>query len=175
MRKRGQYFTLDAFTALLVLSIGIFLIFAVNSYDTGSRGSKDLVEDSSILLAQTQIKTLNNPFVKDQILAGNITNTDNTIMQQAFEFKRYFDSNSSGHYNPSTSNLSARFLEAMTTELLPRQFGFEILIDGDRIYGKGTDPSASEVLISNKQILFGILNKSGEFWGPVSGEIRIWE
>ena len=174
MRKRGQYFTVDAFTALLVLSIGIFLIFAVNSYDTGSRGSQGLAESTAITLAQNQIKDLNYPFLRDQILAGNITNTDNTIMQQAFEFKRYFDSDLSGIYDPSASNLSARFLEVMTAEV-PDQFSFEILIDGDRIYGRGTNSSTSEVLISNKQVLFGIFNKSGEFWGPVSGEIRIWE
>ena len=174
MRKRGQYFTIDAFTALLVLSIGIFLIFAVNSYDAVSRVPQTLAEDASTALATTYVKEVNYPFVRDQILAGNITNTDNTLMQQAFEFKRYFDSDPSGIYQPSKSNLSARFLEAITDQLVPTQFSFEILIDGTRIYGNGTNSSTSDVLISKKQILFGIVNKSGEFWGPVTGEIRIW-
>ena len=180
MRKRGQYFIIDAFMALVVLSIGLVLFFAVGSYQPNPEHAQLLSYEIGNKLAQTRVRDLNYDFVREHVAGGNITNGDSTLMQQAFEFKHYHDSISEGGnriYDPvrANSNLSARFLEIVTgTE--PSQFNFEIIIDGEVIYGQGSgDSSEAEVLISNRQMVFGALNKSGEFWGPVIAEVRVWQ
>ena len=180
MEKRGQYFIIDAFMALVVLSIGLVLFFATGYYQPSSEHVQSLSQEIGNKLAQTKVGDLNYDFVREHIADGNITNADNTLMQQAFEFKHYHDSVSEGDrriYDPvrANSNLSATFLEiVMRTE--PDQFNFDIIIDGESIYSRSSrDASESEVLISNRQMVFGSLNKSGEFWGPVIAEVRVWQ
>jgi len=176
MGKRGQYFTIDAFIALLVISIGLLLIFAVNSSVPDTAQPQVLSQGIVNLLGQTKIKEINNDFVQQQVRGGNITNTDNTLLQQAFEFKQFFDSNSVIGYDPQiNSNLSAEFLESVTAALVPQQYNFEVRIDGDKIYGRGVGQDSTDLLVSSKQIAFGVINKSDELWGPVIVEVRVWQ
>src|SRR3989338_3198354 len=184
MAKRGQYFTIDAFVALLVVTTGLVLVLAVNSYTPSSGQPERLSQEFVNVLAQTKIKELNNFFVMQQVRNGNITDFDNTILQQAYEFKRYFDSflvgcptaTSCHGYEPSVhTNMSAEFLASVTPSLVPKQYSFEIIIDGDSVHGRGEGQDTTDLLISSKRIVFGVVNKSVEFWGPVTVEVRVWQ
>ncbi len=183
MSKRGQYFTIDAFVAMLVVSTGLILVFAVSSYNPSSSQPEVLSQEFINTLAQTKIKEVNNPFLTQQLKANNITDPDNTLLQQAYEFKRYFDSNLDGACAPNChgydpvlyTDLSAQFLANVTQKLVPEQYNFEILLDTDVIYGRGTGQDTSDLLVSSKRIVFGTVNKSVHFWGPITAEVRVWQ
>src|SRR3989344_5768595 len=141
MAKRGQYFTIDAFIALSVIATGLILVFSVSSYAPYSKQPEILSQEFVNTLAQTRIKEINDPFVLQQIRGGNITNADNTILQQAYEFKHYY------RYNFSTWLLSN-----VSRSIVPSQFNFDVLIDGDTVYGRGTGKEDSELVLSSKRI-----------------------
>ncbi len=164
MARRGQYFTIDAFVALAVIATGLILVFAVNNYVPYSSPPKALSQEFVNTLAQTRIKEVNNPFVIQQVKGGNITNTDNTILQQAYEFKRY--------YSP---DLSAWFISNVSQNLIPAQFNFEVIVDGQMMHSRGSGKATSSMLVSSKKIVFGVVNRTAEFWGPVVVEVNVWQ
>jgi hypothetical protein len=187
MGKKGQYFTIDAFAAMLVIATGVILVFAMHAYAPSDTQQRIISQEFVNTLAQARVKEINNPFISQQIRGGNITNRDNTLLEQAYEFKRYFDSNPVVGYKPGPgpvppsppdktvlSNLSAEFLESVSLNLIPSQFRFSVIIDGDRIYGSGGGEDESAMLVSSKRIIFGAVNGSAEFWGPVTAEVRVW-
>jgi len=183
MAKRGQYFTIDAFIAMMVVVTGLILVFAISSYAPSSAQPELLSQEFVNTLAQTKIKEVNNPFVVQQVRGGNITNFDNTLLQQVYEFKRYFDSFLVGcipaechGYDPAVhTNMSAEFLASLTPNLVPEQYNFEIIVDGDTLHGRGAGRENTSLLISSKRIMFGVVNRSVEFWGPITVEVRVWQ
>ncbi len=164
MEKGGQYFTLDAFIALIVVAIGLILVFSVGSYQSSLAQPQIIAQDFVNSIAQTKIKEVNNAFVRQQIEGGNITNLDNTILQQAYEFKKY-----------GRAIFSSWLLGNVTENLVPEQYKYEVLFGGESVLSRGTGQSTTTLLISSKQIVFGVVNRSEEFWGPVSVEVRVWQ
>ncbi len=164
MAKRGQYFTIDAFVALAVIATGLILIFAVNTYSPYSGPTQIMSQDFVNTLAQIKIKEVNDPFVMQQVRGGNVTNVDNTFMQQAYEFKRYY-----GY------SLSTWLISNVTQDLVPPQLNFDVVVDGDVMFGRGSGKDTSELLVSSKRIVFGVVNKTVEFWGPVVVEVNVWQ
>ena len=145
MSKRGQYFTIDAFIALVVISTGLILVIAATSYSPSPRQPEDLAEELVSSFVEQKINEINNEFLKERIKAAHedppdecgITNAHNTILQQAYEFK------STCQTSPSLACCSGsppaeRLLKAVADDLIPKQYGFELLIyDGlpdPRIY-----------------------------------------
>ncbi|MBI2137461.1 hypothetical protein HYU12_03000 [Candidatus Woesearchaeota archaeon] len=176
MEKRGQYYTIDAFIALFVIAAGLILALAFHSFGHSSIQPEALSQELLNTFAETRISEVNNGFVLRQTGNGNITNKDNTVLQQAYEFKQYFDSRPGVGYKPEQfSNLSAELLESVTGGTIPPQYSFEVIIDGDVVYTRGSGENESRILVSSKQIAFGALNRTQEFWGPVTAEVRVWE
>lgn len=164
MAKGAQYFTLDAFIALIVVATGLMLVLAVSTYQPSSSQPQVLSQDFVKSLAQTKVREVNNPFVRQQIEAGNITNTDNTILQQAYEFRKY-----------GRGNFSEWLLANVTQSLVPVQYNFQISFGGEAVLSRGQGQPTSDLLVSSKQLVFGVVNKSEEFWGPVTVEVRVWQ
>ena len=197
MSKRGQYFTIDAFIALVVISTGLLLVLAVNSYSPSAAQPEILAYGIVNSFVQHKVNDLNNPFLKEKITDGNITNPHNTILQQAYEFKQY-------HAPPDGAVLTKKLLDNVTPELIPVQYGFEVRIgegtcdtlppglntlptlrivscnspDLPYTYSRPTSlgkwQNDTDLLISGKRLMFGT-NKDREFWGPVLVEVRVWQ
>ncbi len=164
MAKRGQYFTIDAFVALAVIATGLILIFAVNTYSPYSSPQQIMSQDFVNTLSQIKVKEVNDPFVIQQVRGGNVTNADNTFLQQAYEFKRYY-----------SYNLSTWLISNVTQDLVPPQLNFDVVVDGDIMFGRGPGKDTSELLVSSKRIVFGVVNRTVEFWGPVVIEVNVWQ
>ena len=199
MSKRGQYFTIDAFIALVVISTGLLLVLAVNSYSPSAAQPEILAYGIVNSFVQHKVNDLNNPFLKEKITDGNITNPHNTILQQAYEFKQY-------HTFPDDGAvLTKKLLDNITPELIPVQYGFEVRIgegtcaappdypaiptrlrivscnsplDLPYTYSRPTSlgkwQNDTDLLISGKRLMFGT-NNDREFWGPVLVEVRVWQ
>jgi len=174
MAKKGQYFTMDAFMALFVITTGLLIVLSFGSYRPVSEQPQILSQEFVNVLAQSKIKQVNAPFISQQVAEGTITDTDNTILQQAYEYKFFFDSDVGG-YNPTISNLSAQFLESVSQNLIPKQYNFEIIIDDDVVYNRGPGFENTDLLVSTKRLAFGVYDKTTEFWGPIIVEVRLWQ
>ena len=89
MNKKGYFFILDAFLALGILVIGIFILMSSYTRTPEKEQTSNLAEDVLNYFANTKLEDLNNPdfgpsgtYVQSDI----ITDTQKTLLQQLGEF-----------------------------------------------------------------------------------------
>jgi len=83
MNKKAYYFSLDAFVALLIiLGVVVFIKPSVtqSSYETSVQ------DDVLTALSTLKIGEINNSYVKQLISAGNITDLNQSVLEQIGEF-----------------------------------------------------------------------------------------
>lgn len=163
--RNGQYLTIDAFIASMIVAVTLVIVLAARTsipYTSQSEtASKGLAES----LSQVRLSELNNQLIINMSRAGNITNLDNTILQQATEF--YFTDRRSQAF---------RLLQNVSQALIPSQYSFEVIINNDLIYNRTVrSENSSAVLVSSKKLIFGVINKTALVYGPTIAEVRLWQ
>jgi multisubunit Na+/H+ antiporter MnhB subunit len=164
MYRKGQFLTLDAFIALVVIAAGLVLVLTLHSYSPSLQTPALFSQDFVNTLSQAKIREVNNAYVMQQIRAGNITNTDNTLLQQVAELY-YYDMES----------IASEMLVSVTSGIIPAQYNYDILLDGTTLASRGAGQADAELLVSTKRIVFGVVNRTVEFWGPSVVEVRLWQ
>lgn len=168
MHKKAYFFTLDAFIATSIIVIGISLILfarANKPYEMQTAFlSQDVIDTASSIKVY---EISDNEYVNNLIANGNITNTQNTVLEQVGEF-----------CHRGMDNTAGNFTKEVFLETIPSEYNFQLLIkDGNNIlfnYTKGRNMETSRVLISSKNIIFGQINDS-TMWGPYMSEVRTWQ
>lgn len=154
MGKKGRkaiYFTLDALFGIVL--IGIALTVASKYYISEIRQpqisfySHDIVSSFSNI----RISELNNSYVQSLISRGEIINPNNTIIEQIGEF-----------YILNKSDLARNLSVTASRNMIPRKYGFEVLINDESVYKNGTNSSTE--LISSRRLISGI-----EKFKPIKG------
>ncbi len=163
--KKAQYLTIDAFIASMIVAVTLVIVLAARTsvpYTSQSEtASKGLAES----LSQVRLSELNNPLIINMSRAGNITNLDNTILQQATEF--YFTDRRSQAF---------RLLQNVSLALIPSQYSFEVIINNELIYNRtARSENSSAVLVSSKKLIFGVVNRTALVYGPTIAEVRLWQ
>src|SRR3989344_5425040 len=174
MKKRGLFFEADAAIALFVLVIGAFLIASYYFSATPVTQAEFLSDDLLNMFSTTKIKDLNNPYAGlggELWQNGEITNSENTILQQIGEF-----------YARGKINMSSKFIENISVIVIPPQYEFEVWLGSQNLYPfnlsaqHNASRNSTNLLIVSKKIAYGILNQStGDFWGPYGVEVLVWE
>jgi len=169
MKKRGYFFTLDAFVATGVIIVGIVLLFSVRSTPVEETQSEYFSRDLIQLLSSTRIYEINNPLVDYLEDNGTINNSEYTILEEVGEL-----------YYLSQQDMASYVLGNITLGVVPDNYGFEVLIDDTQVYIKNVkgkdyyvDSTGYKVIISSKRLISGELNKQ-EMWGPLKSEVRVW-
>ncbi|MFH1439824.1 MAG: hypothetical protein ABIG89_04615, partial [Candidatus Woesearchaeota archaeon] len=162
MHKKAYFFTLDAFIATSIIVIGISLILFARTNKPYEMQTAFLSQDVIDTASSIKIYELSdNEYVNNLTADGNITNTQNTVLEQVGEFC-YRGMNST----------AGNFTEKVFLRIIPPEYNFQLLIkDGSDIlfnYTKGKGMETSRVLISSKNIIFGQINST--MWGPYTSE-----
>jgi hypothetical protein len=166
--KKGYFFTLDAFISMSILVACIILVFSLQSSKPYPLQSIHISEDIMDVMATTKLYEINSPYLSTLYEAGNITELDNTILEQIAWF-----------YISGRPALARRFTENLTSQLIPQRYGSEL-----RIYNSTTtylttinpgtnSQESSRLIITSKRILLGIDNVTA--WGPMTAEVRLWQ
>jgi len=173
-KRRGYFFLIDSLLALGILAIGTILIFTFYLNVPSREGTTILSEDLMDFFANNKIKDIDNSYAGlggTLWQAGEITQADNSLLQQIAEF-----------YKNDKENTAEQFILELTQNVIPSQYKFEVWIDNLRIYPQTTTPShdnskkSTLVLIPSKRIVYGILNKqTGELFGPYESEVLVWQ
>jgi hypothetical protein len=164
-QKNAQYLTVDAFIASLIITTGIIIVLAARSSVSNTAQPEVISQDVAASFSTIRIKDLNNPLVMSWVANKNISNQDNTIMQQAAEF-----------YVTNQQLRANEFLQNVTNGLVPPQYSFEILIDNQQVFNRTTrNQSQSQILVSSKSLVFGVLNRTVQIYGPLAAEVRVWQ
>jgi hypothetical protein len=103
---------------------------------------------------------------------GDITNADNTLLQQVAEF-----------YKEGKDDIAKDFIGELTRNTLPPEYQFEFWMEGQLLYPKpplssehSKSKSATKVLIPSKKIVYGFSDiETGDMFGPYSVEVLVWQ
>ena len=180
MKKRGYFFSLDAITAIGVMVIGIVLVLISTSYQPSETSLVFISTDLMNTLQSTNVFDINEQeysYVEKLKNNSNITNLDNTILEQIGEFL-YRESEYSCTY---CREMAANFTRDLTNFSVPEQYSFEILVNNESIFNRSTtNPTSqplknqSSMLMPSKRLFSGIINRT-DVWGPYTAEVIVWQ
>ena len=174
INKRGYLFLLDSIIALGVLIIGGFLVYASYAKVPSKEEPKLLSETTMNFFANTKISDTNNAYAgfNGQLWRqGNITNDDNTLLQQIGEF-----------YAKNQLDTAEKFIANITENTIPVQYLFEFRMNNQLLYPRNSSQEhlnskqSSSVLIPSRKLVSGYLNQeTGDLYGPYAAEVLVWQ
>ena len=171
-KKRGYFFVLDAMLGLFIIVIGTFLI--TSSYVNVPQPTQIglLSDDLLNFLSNTKIGDVNNPYAGIGGTLWNqgvITDSEYTLLQQIGEF-----------YATQKLDIADKFIQNVSSGLVPQQFRYEVWMDGITVYPKIKTPehiksrNSTALLLTSKKLTFGIINKTtSNIWGPYKAEVYV--
>jgi len=171
MNKKGIFFTIDSILAGGIIFFVIILASSIYINEQPSFHLNHLSQDLIRTLSTVTVEEINNEYLNERIANGDITNVDNTILQQISEF--WADGNIE-FANKTVSNVTESFVYNIS--------GFGIWIENEAIYTR--DIPLVKFLVSSKKIISGIAKgqTTGEtrknpptLLGPVIVEVRVWQ
>lgn len=141
--KRAIFFTIDALLASGIIILVILLVsnfyLAEHQEANINYASQDLVR----VFSSMTVGEVNNDYVKSLIASGEITNINNTIIEQIGDF-----------WKGNDIELARNFTKNLTETIFPPAYGFSILVDGEEIYSRNSP--VKRALVSSRRMISGI-------------------
>ena len=163
--KKAQYLTLDAFIGVMIVVVAIVIILAARRAVPYTSGSELISRGFAESLSSARLSQINNPLIVLLTKNRTITNIDNTVLQQATEF-----------YVVGEKYFAAELIKNVTYNLIPPQYSLKVLINGEQVYSRMlTNENKSGVLISSKKLMFGVINRTAQVYGPTIAEVMVWQ
>lgn len=141
MNKKGIYFSIEAFFATTLLLLGLVLITKFSFNEVRTEQINYLSKDLLSTLGELKINEVNNSWIQSQISDGNITEVNNSLLEQIGEFWAL------GQIDKAR-NLSTIIVD----EFIPSIYGASILVDNDLIYLKNKTSSPINLVTSRKMV-----------------------
>lgn len=168
---KGIYFTIDSIIAGGIILVVILLASSFYVKEQPSIHLNYLSQDSIKTLSTITVEEIGNEYLNERIASGDITNLDNSILQQIGEF-----------WADGKMQFASDSVQNVIEPFLPNVVGFGIWIDNELIYKR--DMPIKKSLVSSKKIISGITKgQTGgstrqdppTLWGPAIVEVRVWE
>jgi len=168
--KKGIFFTLDGIIAAGIIFFIILLTSSIYVNEQVSFNLNFMSQDIIRTLSSLTINEIGNTYIDELISSGDITNLDNTIMEQIVEF-----------WADDKLLIANRTASNVTDLFVPENIGFGMWINNDTIYKR--DMPVKNSLISSKKVISGFAKgqTSGDtrkippaLLGPAIVEVRIW-
>ncbi|MBD3203092.1 hypothetical protein GF327_02260 [Candidatus Woesearchaeota archaeon] len=144
MKKKSMFFTIDGLFAGILLASSLILIFSFFIEEQSSLQmnyySKDIVNS----LANLKINEINDSYVKSLIKNGNITNINNSVIEQISEF-----------YVLNKTELSNNLSKILTEKIIPEKFGMQILVNDEIVISNDSKSGRIDDLISYRRMVSG--------------------
>lgn len=163
IKKKGYFFTLDAFIGLTILAVGIMLLYSSYSYEPDYEQPHSIAQDVAGSVSQISLNEFNSAVVDSLRDSGDIKSMDNTVMEQIAVF-----------YINNEMALASRLAEAILTDVVPEQYDFSLLLEDNVIYGSAVISDRSKAVASSKVLVMGIISKT-EMFGPLKAEVNVWQ
>ena len=168
MNKRGAYFfVIDALIASSVIALSLIIIFTTHNLRHETTPTLRMVEDYSDFLIDTKVRNFQGSYRDKLVSDGNITNLDNTLIEQLTEF--YFLNKTR-----DTTTIMWNFTKEITYGVVPSQRSVSLSINDTVIFSRqNIPPENAELRLSSKKISFKKINSS-YVYGPVIVGVSIW-
>jgi len=166
--KKAYYYSLDAFIAIIVITIGLFIVLQSGSNAQPKQNIYIFSESITNYFTHTKIYDLNDELYPTTIKVwkqdGTITYFTNNLLEQTGEL-----------YAKGQLPLANQFVENVTGNAIDPNFNFELIIDNIQIFNETKIPKEnSKSLISSTVLITGLIDASTS-WGPYVAEIRVWQ
>lgn len=145
--KKGFFFSLDAFFALILF--GLFLALIYSSFFTSPRLEQPFYfsEDVLDVLSKVRIRELDlaqYPGIANQINTQVITNTDKTVFEVLVELNQKVP--------PDTANIEV-LLDDLIKEVVPVQYGLGLDFSGTQVYVNDLAKEKTNVVARQRLVL----------------------
>lgn len=172
--KKGVFFTIDSILAGGIIVAVIMLVSSSYVKDQPTFHLNYMSQDLTRTLSTLTVQEIGNEYINERISNGDITNLDNTVLEQIVEFWAGDTEEKREWANETVSNVTSLFVNNVT--------GFGVWINNEAVYTR--DIPIKKSLVSSKKIISGIeKGKSGgltrknppTLFGPVVFEVRVWQ
>ncbi|MBT4351436.1 VWA domain-containing protein [archaeon] len=153
VKKKGFYFTMDAFFASILIVLAIIISSKLIIEDDVSSPINHMSKDLINSLSNIKISEVNNSYIKYLISNKTILHPNNTIIEQIGEF-----------YVLNQSELAYNLSDLLISKLVPDKFGVEILVNDEVLLTNSTNTVKKDDLISYRRLVSGF-----EKFKPIKG------
>ena len=161
--KKGIFFTIDGLIAAGIIILAILIVPQLYSSDKEKSNVDYVSQDLVNVFSTLTVGEIENKYVQSLISDSIIVNLNNTLFEQLGEF-----------WIDNELDLAKNFTENTTEEIVSKNYGFSLLIDGNEIYSRNL-PVKNE-LVSSRKISTQIIQDSGTYTSTVLlMEIRVWQ
>ncbi len=171
LNNKGIYFTIDSIIGSGIILVVILLASSNFVSDQPSFHLNYVSHDLINSLSAINVKEIDNEYLNERISNGDITNLENSVLEQIGEFWANGDLDFA---NESFRNVSIHYVSNIT--------GLGLWINNETVYEKNI--MINKYLISTKKIVSGVskgqiggLTRQNPptLWGPALFEVRVWE
>ncbi len=138
-----MYYTMDALLASLLLMSLAVLVINNPFQDTGVEQKSFLSNDLLNSLSNLKVGELDHPFIEQEILNGNITDTNLSILDQIGVF-----------WAENKTGKASSLFHAATHSILPEKIGVRLSIQGQEIHTKDYDNKKN--VVTGTRFLSGV-------------------
>jgi len=170
MNKRGAYFfVIDALIGASIIFLSLIIIFNTNFSSPESNPTLRMMEDYTDYLVSTRVREIQGPITAKLVSNGNITNVDNTLLEQLTEF---YYLNVTGARD--TTNIMWDFTDEISKGLVSEQRSFSVYVNKTLVY-EDIDSvlDQSRLVVNSKKISYKRINDTF-IYGPVIIEVKLW-
>ncbi len=140
-RKRGIFYTIDALLASMLLVAAVLMIFYAYHQNESSIDERNFIsEDILNALSTIKISEVNNSFIAQEYANGNITDMNNTIIDQIGEYWALNE----------TSKAKSLF-DSVVNSSLPKDIGARVTLD-DELISETNVSSMKDSVVFNRMI-----------------------
>ncbi len=138
--KKGMYYSMDALLAgLLIVGVAVTLL-SLSYYEPSMDDKTFITQDLLNVLSAITVGEINHPFVVNETLNGNITDINNTVLEQI------------GEYWALNETAKANFLfEIVVNDSMPPHLNVLFSIEGDELFLQNSS-DINNLVISRRMI-----------------------
>lgn len=165
LKKKGYFFIIDAFIAMTILSVGMFIL--LSSYVTSPPKTQTIITSKDILDFMTRT-TVKEMVIPDDIVNKTILyetgSLDNTIIEQVNEYRHL-----------GKLDLAEDLTEYVLSTVVPVQFEILVNINGVKIYKRASSNiEDADILVPSKAHILTVYDQS-QIFGPDLVEVFVWQ
>jgi len=180
LNKKGYYFTLDAFIALIILSIGFIVITSNYSYAPAEVSTQQIANDILNVLQSAKIDDICDPDCSGTVLntySSLIKNKDNTLLEFIGELRKR-----------GKIQKAKDLIDDIIPNIVPFNYNYAFELDGTVFVSDLASNMAelenkdeykkSKIIISSKRIIISYYIDSAanvQYWGPYEAKVRVWQ
>lgn len=141
--KKAVFFTLDALIASGIIITAVILVGNFYSYEQQKVNVNYASQDLVRVFSSLTVGQVDNAYVKALILKGDLTSTNSTILEQIGDL-----------WMQNELNLSYNLTRNLSEDIIPGNYGFSLLVNGEEIYSR--DIPVKKTLVSSRKMISGI-------------------